>query len=108
MITERDLLEAIAECEGTPKPNANTCVKLAAYYTILNNMRGEEQPKQQVMADYSYDSAPSIPYSNSEFSQIVEEKGIEKVFPVLDELMSTIAVLNPRLYQSVIRKLEEV
>ena len=42
MITERDLLEAIAECEGTPKPNANTCVKLAAYYTILNNMRGEE------------------------------------------------------------------
>jgi hypothetical protein len=38
----------------------------------------------------------------------VDEKGIEKVFPVLDELMSTIAVLNPRLYQSVIRKLEEV
>lgn len=47
-------------------------------------------------------------YSNSEFSQIAEEKGIEKVFPVLDELMQTIAVLNPRLYQSVIRKLEEV
>jgi hypothetical protein len=107
MITERDLLEAIAECEGTPKPNANTCVKLAAYYTILNNMRGEE-PKQQMTADYSYDSAPTIPYSNSEFSQIAGEKGIEKVFPVLDELMQTIAVLNPRLYQSVIRKLEEV
>ena len=106
MITERDLLEAIAECNGTPKPNANTCVKLAAYYTILNNMRDE--PKQQMMADYSYDSAPSIPYSNSEFSQIVEEKGIDKVFPILDELMSTIGVLNPRLYQSVIRKLEEV
>ena len=107
MITERDLLEAIAECEGTPKPNANTCVKLAAYYTILNNMRSEG-PKQQMMADYSYDSAPSIPYSNSEFSQISEEKGIDKVFPILDELMSTIGVLNPRLYQSVIRKLEEV
>ena len=107
MITERDLLEAIAECEGTPKPNANTCLKLAAYYTILNNMRGEE-PKQQMMADYSYTSAPTIPYSNSEFSQIADEKGIDKVFPVLDELMSTIAVLNPRLYQSVIRKLEEV
>lgn len=107
MITEHDLLEAITECEGTPKPNANTCVKLAAYYTILNNMRNEE-PKQQMMADYSYASAPSIPYSNSEFSQIVDEKGIDKVFPILDELMSTIAVLNPRLYQSVIRKLEEV
>jgi hypothetical protein len=70
-------------------------------------MRGEE-PKQQMTAEYSYDSAPTIPYSNSEFSQIAEEKGIEKVFPVLDELMQTIAVLNPRLYQSVIRKLEAV
>ena len=106
MITEQDLRQAIAECQGERNPNAQTCIKLAAYYTILNNMR--EEPKQQMMAEYSYDSAPSIPYSNSEFSQIVEEKGIDKVFPILDELMSTIGVLNPRLYQSVIRKLEEV
>lgn len=106
MITEQDLRQAIAECQGERNPNAQTCIKLAAYYTILNNMRDE--PKQQMMAEYSYDSAPTIPYSNSEFSQIVEEKGIEKVFPILDELMSTIGVLNPRLYQSVIRKLEEV
>lgn len=107
MITERDLLEAIAECEGTPKPNANTCVKLAAYYTILNNMRGEE-PKQQMMADYSYASAPSIPYSNSEFSRLVESKGIDRVYPILDDLMNTLMVLNPRLYQNVLNQMSDV
>ena len=35
MITEQDLLEAIAECQGQRNPNANTCIKLAAYYIIL-------------------------------------------------------------------------
>ena len=38
MITEHDLKEAIAECEGQRSPTANTCLKLAAYYTIKDKM----------------------------------------------------------------------
>lgn len=105
MITEKDLQEAIKECEGVPHPNANTCIKLAAYYTILRNLRGDEET---FLPSYSYDNAPSINYSDTEFSQIMETKGIEKAFPVIDELITALAVLNPRLYQSFIIKLRDV
>ena len=40
MITEKDLQEAIAECQGERNPNANTCIKLAAFYTIRNELFG--------------------------------------------------------------------
>ncbi len=106
MITEHDLREAIAECEGTRNPSASTCVKLAAFYTILEHLYGKE--KLQEITGYSYASEPTndeIKYSDSEFSQIVKEKGIEKCFGIIDELVGTIYVLNPALYKSVIRKL---
>lgn len=109
MITEQDLRAAIAECEGTRNPNANTCIKLAAYYTILNNMT-EDAPTQPTFAapmSYSY-SAGDLPYSESEFSEAVEKKGIDQVFPILDELMDALMVLNPGLYKSVLRKINDL
>lgn len=113
MITEQDLRAAIAECEGTRNPNANTCIKLAAYYTILNNMT-EDTPGEPTSAvhlpmpvSYSYD-AGTLPYSDSEFSEAVERKGIDQAFPIIDELMNALMVLNPRLYKSVIRKIEDL
>lgn len=104
-----DLKEAIAECEGTRNPNASTCIKLAAYYTILNNLYGD-QAEEFPSPNYSFAAEPAIglKYSNSEFSQQVIDKGIEKVFPLLDELMDTLMVVNPRLYNSVIMKISEI
>ena len=43
MITEKDLQEAIAEGQGQRNPNANTCIKLAAFLTIRKEMFGEVQ-----------------------------------------------------------------
>lgn len=107
MITEQDLRSAIAECEGNPHPNANTCIKLAAYYTILDNLTPKDSVERVVQPMYSY-SAGEISYSNSEFSQIAQTKGIDKVFPVIDELMDALMVLNPGLYKSVIRKIMDL
>ena len=42
MITEKDLQDAIAECQGERKPNANTCIKLAAYFTIYDHLFPKE------------------------------------------------------------------
>ena len=105
MITNEDLKAAIAECEGAKNPNANTCVKLAAFYTILN----QRQPAPQ--SEYSYASEPIyLPsyYSETEFGQLVNEKGVDNCMPVIDELMETIYVLNPKLYNGVIRKLKDL
>lgn len=108
MITEHDLQEAIAECEGIKNPSANTCIKLAAFYTILNHLNGNEDiPNKMPM--YSYSSTnDDIHYSDSEFSQLVRSKGIHKVYPILDDLMDALQVINPKLYKSAIRKIENL
>lgn len=101
MIREEELLEAIAECQGERNPNANTCIKLAAYYTILDHIRGTQtyslavEPAERVM--YS---------SGSEFSRIIENMDTEYVMKVMDELMDTIEVLVPKLYRATIDKLK--
>jgi len=101
MITERDLKEAIAECEGTRNPTPNTCVKLAAYYALLDR----QYPKIETGYSGSM-QIEQIPYSNSYFSQVVERAGISNVFPVIDELMETLYVVNRPLYESVMAKIE--
>jgi len=109
MITEQDLREAIAECEGTPKPNANTCIKLAAFYTILKEMKGSDNVESSPIyrtPQYSMATEPDIKFSDSEFSMLTEDKGIKQVFPIIDELMDALMVVNPKLYDSVIRKIE--
>lgn len=101
MITQFDLQEAIAECEGTRNPTSATCVKLAAYYALLD--------RQKPNMDSGYSGAMHeeyIPYSNSYFSQIVERIGMPKAFPVIDELMETLYVVNRPLYESVMAKIE--
>ena len=99
MITEKELHEAIAECQGVKNPNANTCMKLASYYTILDHM---------VPPVYSFASEPErIRFqSDTAFSQAVQRMNPEDAWAVMDELMTTLTVVNPRLYASVMRKLE--
>ncbi len=69
MITAQDLQEAIAECQGERNPNANTCIKLAAFLTIEREMYGEPP-------EYSY--APPgdqiIAEGNSEFQRAIDGK----------------------------------
>lgn len=104
MITEQDLKEAIAECQGQRNPNANTCIKLAAFLTIQRELYGNEEHDVETIQTYSYDSG--ITYeSQSEFSKLIKGKPESDVFMVMDELMDALKVLNPRLYESVLRKL---
>lgn len=106
MITEHDLREAIAECQGVRDPTANTCIKLAAYYTLLDHMT--EAPV--IMPSYSYAEPPeqTISFdSGTEFGEIINGMDTDKVLRVLDEMMSLVQATQPRLYAAVIRKLRE-
>lgn len=108
MITDHDLQEAIAECRGVRNPTANTCIKLAAYYIIQDHLFGSEEPP---VSGYSYAPAEEAPResvtidSDSEFSRVVRNMDPAEVWSVVDELMETLSVLNPRLYDGVMRKL---
>lgn len=104
MITEMDLREAIAECEGQKNPNANTCIKLASYYTILDHKidRNTQPVEKEEIGGYSYRNEFN---SGTEFSDVISGMNTNSVLEVIDELMSTLMIINPRLYRSVIRKL---
>lgn len=104
MITERDLQEAIAECNGHRNPNAATCIKLAAYYTIQNQLYPSSGPA--TMREEETRTLNVIEYnSDTEFAQLISGKEPDEVFAVMDELMSTLQIVQPRLYDSVMRKL---
>ena len=111
MITEKDLREAIAECQGARNPNASTCIKLAAYYTILNTLYPE--PKQEPV-EVGYSTMPSydeyVPQirSESEFMNVCSQKDIVEVLEVLNEHMEAIKLLYPKEYDSIIEKIKEI
>lgn len=92
MITRRDLLAAIETCQGQKNPNANTCIKLAAYYTILDH----------TPEDYSYASEPL-----SEFMKIVNSRNSNEVMRIMDDLMETLEIANPKLYYSTMERLSK-
>lgn len=102
MITDIDLRRAIAECQGARDPNANTCIKLASYYTILDHM-SQEEPQMEHLRGESFSAAPYD--SGTEFSNAIRGRNLVDIMPVLDELMTTLQVVNPRLYASVMARL---
>lgn len=109
MITEHDLQEAIAECQGQRNPNASTCIKLAAFYTIKRELFGN--PERSEEPSYSYAPAPDqkpdeiVIDSDSEFARVIAGRKQEEVWPVMDELMDALKQLYPKLYNAVMDRL---
>ena len=110
MITERDLQEAITECQGVRNPNASTCIKLAAFLTIQREMFGNAQI---VDNGYSFDAEAKtksvVKYNgDTEFARLINGMDAEELWPIIDELMTAVQVINPRLYAAVLRKIKGV
>ena len=107
MITKQELDSAIAECQGKRDPDAKTCMMLAAFYTIRNEMYGDAEKSEQ--PSYSYAPAPDrnpIEYdSDTEFARVIARRDLNDVLPVMDELMETLSIIQPRLYNAVLDKL---
>ena len=105
MIVKQDVIAAIAECRGERNPDANTCIKLAAYYTILDHLNEQESG-----AAFSHDApkqAETVTYHGlSEFSALVNGRSASEIMPYIDELVDVIRNINPRLYDGFIRKLK--
>lgn len=113
MITEHDLQEAILECQGQRNPTATTCIKLAAFLIIKRELYPEQEPEpfNEPPTVYSYaqpEPAGTVTYdSGTEFSELINGRNQEDVWPVIDELMDVLHAVNPRLYDGVMRKLDQ-
>lgn len=101
MISEGELHAAIAECMGQREPNANTCMKLASYYTILDHIRPSYSNAVEPTGQVEYNSG-------SEFSAAVRGQDVKKVLEIMDELMDALMVLSPKLYNATMDKIYDM
>lgn len=99
MLTKRELLNAIKELEEAT-PTYERCKKLVTYYTLFDYMYAE--PKNETSEEKVVGA-----YGESEFMKTVSGQNSQKVWEVIDELMSTLKILNPNLYEGVLVKLAE-
>jgi len=110
MISEKELLDAIDECQYKMPNTFSTCEKLAVFYTILDHLKKAEdsymmsrdpEPKakeEEVIGDYG----------TTEFFLAVTGKESKKVWSIFGELMDALKVLNPKLYSRTIERLTAV
>lgn len=99
MVTEQELLAAISECENAPSSYQN-CVKLSVFYSLYDKLFADKSENQVKAVNIE-------PVSESEFMQVIAGKDWSSLLIILDELMDSIKVLQPRLYDAVMRKLRE-
>lgn len=105
MITERELLEAIKECEAEPITGSKIS-KLADFYTIYNYLFGMPYD-----AAYSYANQIGNTINvngDSDFMHAVNGKDTERVMGIIDELLEAVKLLQPRMYDGVMHRISEI
>ena len=117
MLDKAEIRKEIArlEYEESSYPNY---AKLANLYTIRRQMQEDEQSTRNIATfAYSGDPAPAPvavqpdtvgEYGDSDFLRAVAGKDPVRVWLIVDELMDTLALVNRRVYDSVMRKMRSV
>ena len=101
MISREWLLDAMDECESEPMTAAKR-EKLSQIYIIYDHLYGfRQKPKTEKQNQIETSG-------KSDFFQLINGKDIASVLAVIDELVSTIQVIQPNLYNAVIAKLREI
>lgn len=106
MITLREVEDAICEMEAVPDANFETCRKLAVFYILRDYMGGGLPSLGYSAADSPREKIGN--HGDTEFLGIVAGRDPDGVWSVLDELMETLRITNPRLYDGVMRRLDAV
>lgn len=112
MLTQTEIAAAIEELNNA-KHTIQNCEKLAALYTVNDHLypernsegyseQSEQMRKAKVMEQIEYTVDD---YGNTEFLKKINGKDAMKMWLLMDEVMETLAVLNPRLYDSIIQKI---
>lgn len=104
MYKQAELLDALDELNNA-RHTIQNCEKMAAIYTLLDHL----YPVNGYSGDFEKVDADTIQvYGNSEFLKSVNGKPAQAVWLLLDELADALSVLNPKLYNNFIDKLNEI
>lgn len=120
MLDAAEIRKEIARLEYEESDYKNYA-KLADLYVIRQQMQEDEQGSRGTrLHAYSGDRAPAVQavasqaevpqkvgsYGDSDFLRAIEGKKPSTVWPIMDELMDTLAVVNARVYNSVMQKIK--
>ena len=94
MVDLKEIDWAISQLENTELSYMN-CIKLASLYTIRNQHNFSPIGMVSVQAD-------------TEFLHTVQGKPTEAILGVMDELMNSLQVISPKIYQEVLEKLQQI
>lgn len=94
MISRNDLISAIDKLQGQKNPTSSSCIKLAAYYIILDHI---------LESDRLLKTKPK-----SEFLISVRGKSEERVWEIMDGLMELLKKSDPDLYYSTIEEIRDL
>ncbi len=103
MITRQDIDEALEELEGAPK-NFETAHKTATLLQLRALLPGGSASDISAVSNAA---PPDIP-ADSEFLTLALAKDPAAVWMLMDEMMDATAVLLPRMYDAVLRRLREM
>lgn len=103
MFSKNELLDAIDNLEMAPATYQNA-EKLATFYTLYDHLYVKKEPVNRIesIREVTIDM-----YGDSEFLKAITDKKSEGIWMVMDELMSFIQVMQPKLYQATIDKIKE-
>ena len=117
MITEKEVAQAIEECLREPVTGNKRAV-LADLIIIQDYLFGEPMQAQETtqptpMQTYS---APPIEQvetyiettGDSEFLKAVDGRKADKVWKLIDELVEAVKILHPRMYTTLIDKIQDL
>ena len=106
MITEKEVAEAIEECLQEPITPAKREI-LADLIIIDDYLFGTPNQSQGYSHAEPVERVVDIG-GDSEFLQAVKGKDAKKVWLIIEELMDATRALHPRMYDSIIRQIEEI
>lgn len=98
MVSLEKIQETIIELEHNHDTTFATVSKLADLYTVRDNLKGyvAAQPKTLSIS------------GSSEFLQAVDGKNTDAVWVIMNDLMESVQILHPKIYDRVLEKIRNI
>lgn len=103
MFTKNEILDAIDELEEAPATYQNA-EKLSTFYSLYDHLYVKKEPQSRIE---TIQEVVIGEYGDSDFMRLIEGKKPEEVWKIMEELMLTIQMLQPRLYNATIERIKE-
>lgn len=107
MLDIKEIELEIAELEYAKDHTPKMCARLADLYSLRDHLK-QDEPMTIQSFSLASEPKPIGQYGDSEFLLAISDKEPEEVWRIIDTLMDTLRVVNERVYNSVMMKINNL